>query len=66
MTTRMAVIPARGGSTRLKDKNIFPINGKPLICYTIEEVIKTKLFDKIYVSTDSDAIAKSCFRVCRG
>lgn len=57
MTTRMAVIPARGGSTRLKDKNIYPINGKPLICYTIEAVIKSQKFDKIFVSTDSEAIS---------
>jgi len=58
MTTRLAVIPARGGSTRLKDKNIYPINDKPLISYTIEEVLESKCFDKILISTDSDKIAE--------
>jgi len=55
--TRLAVIPARGGSTRLEGKNIFPLNGKPLICYTIEAVVKSECFDTIMVSTDSDKIA---------
>jgi len=55
--SRIAVIPARGGSTRLKDKNIYPLNGKPLISYMIESVIESRKFDKIYVSTDSDKIA---------
>lgn len=54
----MAVIPARGGSTRLKNKNIYPLGGKPLICHTIEAVIESNQFDKIFVSTDSPEIAK--------
>ena len=52
----LAVIPARGGSTRLKDKNIYPLGGKPLIRWTTEAVVKSGVFDKIIVSTDSDAI----------
>lgn len=55
--TRLAVIPARGGSTRLKDKNIFPLAGKPLISYTIEAVLNSKSFDTVIVSTDSPKIA---------
>lgn len=58
MKTKVAVIPARGGSTRLKGKNIYPLAGKPLIAYTIEAVIDSKCFDKIYVSTDSKEIAE--------
>lgn len=57
MTKRMAVIPARGGSTRLKDKNIHPLGGKPLIAHTIEAVLESKQFDTVYVSTDSKKIA---------
>jgi len=57
MLTKLAVIPARGGSTRLKGKNIYPLNGKPLICYTIEAVIGSGCFDTIMVSTDNDKIA---------
>ncbi len=55
---KLAVIPARGGSKRLKDKNIYPVNGKPLIEYTIEAVIESGCFDTIMVSTDSEEIKK--------
>ena len=55
--SRLAVIPARGGSTRLKNKNIYPLGGKPLICHTIEAVIGSGCFDTVIVSTDSEAIA---------
>jgi len=53
----MAVIPARGGSTRLKDKNIYPLAGKPLISHTIEVVLESQCFDTVVVSTDSERIA---------
>ncbi len=53
----LAIIPARGGSKGLKDKNIAPLCGKPLISYTIEAAIESKVFDKIIVSTDSKKIA---------
>jgi len=55
--SRLAVIPARGGSVRLKNKNIYPLAGKPLICHTIEAVIDSGRFDTIIVSTDSELIA---------
>lgn len=46
-------IPARGGSKGLPGKNILPLNGKPLICYTIDAA--RGLFDDkdIFISTDS-------------
>jgi len=53
---RLAVIPARAGSTRLKDKNIYPLGGKPLIRWITEAVIESNCFDKIIISTDSDKI----------
>jgi CMP-N-acetylneuraminic acid synthetase len=43
----IAVIPARSGSVRVKNKNIKLINGHPLIAYTIEFAKKSKIFDKI-------------------
>ncbi len=49
----IAFIPARSGSTRLKNKNILLINGKPLIYWTVKLAIQTKIFDKIIFSTDS-------------
>ncbi len=54
----IAVIPARSGSKGIPEKNIKPLAGKPLIAYTIEEAKKSKIFDKIIVSTDSEKIAK--------
>jgi CMP-N-acetylneuraminic acid synthetase len=64
---RLAVIPARAGSTRLKDKNIYPLGGKPLIRWMTEAVIKSGCFDDVMISTDSDDIygAVSDLRVLR-
>lgn len=53
----LALIPARSGSKGLKDKNIKPLNGKPLLAYTIEAAMNSKLFDEIHVSTDSKVYA---------
>ena len=56
MPTNVAIIPARGGSTRFKDKNIALLGGKPLICWSVEAVLNSGEFDDVYVSTDSDKI----------
>ena len=53
----VAIIPARGGSVRVPKKNVKPLNGKPLISYTIEQAIEANVFDKIIVSTENDEIA---------
>lgn len=53
----IAIIPARGGSQRIPKKNIKDFFGKPIIAYTIEIALKSELFDKIIVSTDSQEIA---------
>ena len=57
---RLLVIPARSGSKRIKNKNIKLFNGKPIISYPIQAAIKSKLFNKIHVSTDSVKIANIC------
>lgn len=54
----IAIIPARSGSKRLKDKNIRLLNGKPLMAYTIEAAKTSGEFDEIFVSTDSENYAK--------
>ena len=54
----LAIIPARSGSKELKDKNIKLLNGKPLMAYTIEAAIKSKMFDEVMVSTDSEKYAE--------
>jgi CMP-N-acetylneuraminic acid synthetase len=58
----LAVIPARGGSKRLPDKNIRIMLGKPLIAYSIEVALKGALFEKVVVSTDSEEIAELALR----
>ena len=52
----LAVIPARAGSTRLKDKNIFPLLEKPLIRWITESVVESNCFQDILISTDGDHI----------
>lgn len=53
---KLCIIPARGGSKRLPKKNIKLLNGKPLIFYTLDAVIKSKVFDKIVFTSDDDEI----------
>ena len=53
----IAVIPAREGSKRIKDKNIYQILGKPAISYAISTAFKSGLFSEVFVSTDSLKIA---------
>ena len=52
------VIPARGGSKRLPNKNIRKLSGKPLIIYTIEAALEAEVDAHIIVSTDDEKIAK--------
>jgi pseudaminic acid cytidylyltransferase len=55
-----AIIPARGGSKRVPKKNIKMFNGKPLIQWTILNLVKYNIFDEIIVSTDDEDISNSC------
>ena len=57
MSKVICIIPARGGSKRIPKKNIKDFFGKPLISYSIEVALKSKLFDDVYVSTDDEQIA---------
>ena len=52
----ICIIPARGGSKRIKKKNIRSFNGKPIILWSIETAIKSNCFEKVIVSTDSEEI----------
>ena len=52
----LCVIPARGGSKSIPNKNIIKLNKKNLIDYTIEQSIRIKLIDKVIVSSDSEKI----------
>jgi pseudaminic acid cytidylyltransferase len=57
MAKNIAIIPARGGSKRIPRKNIKDFYGKPLIAYSIETALISKLFDKVIVTTDDEEIA---------
>ncbi|MBU2541480.1 MAG: acylneuraminate cytidylyltransferase family protein [Candidatus Omnitrophica bacterium] len=54
----LCVIPARGKSKRVTNKNIWTLQGKPLISHTIENALESKLCDKVVVSTDDQKIAE--------
>ena len=52
----VSVIPARGGSKGILNKNIIELNGQPLIGYSIVDSLRCKLIEETYVSTDSEEI----------
>lgn len=56
MTRRIAIVPARGGSKRIPDKNIRDFCGRPIIAYILEAAKESGLFDTIHVSTESSRI----------
>jgi CMP-N,N'-diacetyllegionaminic acid synthase len=53
----IAIIPARGGSQGLPGKNIRDLCGKPLIAWSIETALRSKLIDEVLVTTDDATIA---------
>jgi len=53
----VSIIPARGGSKRIPHKNVKNFCGKPIIAYSIEAALKSKCFDRVFVSTDDSRIA---------
>ncbi len=54
----IAIIPARGGSKRIPRKNIRPFLGYPIIKYSIDAALATRIFDKVMVSTDDKEITE--------
>jgi N-acylneuraminate cytidylyltransferase len=49
---RLAIVPARGGSKRIPRKNIKEFHGKPIILWTLDQILLSEKFSKIHVSTD--------------
>ena len=58
MVKIIAIIPARSGSKRIKDKNIKKYKGIPLISHSIKHSLKSKYIQRTIVSTDSEKYAK--------
>ena len=54
----LAIIPARGGSKRLPRKNVLPLQGKPLIAWSIDAGLNSHYVDRVVVSTDCNEIAE--------
>ena len=52
------MIPARGGSKRVPGKNVRPLCGLPLLSYTVGAALRSEVFEKVIVSTDSPEIAR--------
>jgi CMP-N,N'-diacetyllegionaminic acid synthase len=58
MPSAVALIPARSGSERVRDKNVRPLAGHPLVAYAIAAARDAGVFDRIVCSTDSGKIAQ--------
>ena len=58
----LCIITARGGSKRIPGKNIRDFLGKPIIAYSIEAALRSRIFDEVMVSTDSEAIKEVALR----
>ena len=59
----VCIIPARGGSKRIPEKNLTPLGGKPLLAYTVEAALNAGCFTDVIVSSDHAGImgiAKDC------
>lgn len=55
----LCVIPARRGSKRLPLKNLLPLNGKPMLAHTVAAALDSGIFDRVFVSTEDDEIARA-------
>ncbi len=53
----LGLIPAKGGSTRLRRKNIVPLGNKPLLAWAAEAALASGVMDRIIVSTEDPEIA---------
>ena len=54
---KICLICCRGGSKTIKNKNIKKFLGKPLLHWSLENILKSKIFDRVILSTDSKKIA---------
>jgi CMP-N,N'-diacetyllegionaminic acid synthase len=58
MTEVLAIIPARAGSKGVPGKNLYPVGGRPLIAWSIEQARRSSSVTRVVVSTDGDEIAR--------
>jgi CMP-N-acetylneuraminic acid synthetase len=53
-----AIITARAGSKSILNKNVYDVAGKPMIAYPIQACLDAQKIDKVFISTDGEAIAQ--------
>ena len=63
---KVAILPARGSSQRIPDKNITPVLNRPMITYPLEAALASELFDAVFVSTDSAKVVAAVESRYRG
>ena len=63
MVKTISLIPLRGGSKGIPNKNITLLNNKPLCYYAIKASLNSKLVSETWVSTDDDNIEKICLEL---
>lgn len=63
---KVAVILMRSGSKGLKNKNIINLNTKPMCFYTIDAALESKVFDEIWISSDSASYLELCKNSYKG
>ena len=59
----VAFLPAKGSSSRIKSKNMKLLDGKPLFLHTLEKLVNSKLFDEVYLDTESDDVIEAASEV---
>ena len=55
---RLCLVPARGGSQRVPRKNVAPLAGRPLLAWTVQAALDSRLFQRVVVSTEDAEIAR--------
>ncbi|RVT90594.1 cytidyltransferase [Rhodovarius crocodyli] len=56
--TNIAMIPARMGSQRLKQKNLLPLRGVPLLAHVVRKCLNAGVFDEVWVNSESDVFGE--------
>src|SRR5688572_1566128 len=58
----VCIIPARGGSKRLPRKNVADFLGRPILAYSIDAALQSRVFSRVVVSTEDEEIAETARR----
>ena len=56
-------LPAKGESSRVENKNLKLLDGKPLFLHTLEKIASSMIFDEVYLDTDSDEIIEAASEI---